>query len=191
MTMARGASQRPNGVHINGGGPPPSTLAAQIVQNQRAPAATQRQQQDGEDPTLANLLHEMLHNPAAAQETSVAVNVQLVNVVAEAGLAPLAFDDPFASLDTLIPQAKDSISVIEKTVRRQPELLFTHSSEDGPQLALPLLARLIAVCGRPRCENLPAAALLDSFIRCLTASNELWQTARVLQQIFQETVDGE
>lgn len=197
--MARGASKpngvRPNrhGVHINGDGevPPPSTLAAQIVQKQTRSAATQRQPQTAEDTTLANLLHEMLYNPAAAQETDANVNVQLVNVVAEAGLGPLAIDDPFAQLDMLLPQARDSIAVIDKTIRRQPELLFTPVVDDGPQLLLPLCARLSAVCGRPRCESLSIPSFLDGCVRVLIASTELWQNARALQETCQDIVDGE
>ncbi|KAI7526987.1 hypothetical protein KC331_g16625 [Hortaea werneckii] len=186
--MARGASQQ-NGVHINGELPPPSTLAAQIVQNQARPGNTQQPQQNGDSNTLSGLLHEMLHNPAAAQETNVAVNVQLVNVVAEAGLGPLASEDPFAQLDHLLAQARDSIAVIEKTVSRQPEVLFTPVSNDGPQLLLPLLTRLVAICWRPQCSDLPAAPFLNGLIRVLIASTEIWQQARLLQQICQDIVD--
>ena len=187
--MARGASQQ-NGVHINGEVPPPSTLAAQIVQNQARPGNSQQPQQNGDSNTLSGLLHEMLHNPAAAQETNVAVNVQLVNVVAEAGLGPLASEDPFAQLDYLLAQARDSIAVIDKTVSRQPEVLFSPISNDGPQLLLPLLTRLVAVCGRPQCSDLPIATFLDGLIRLLIASTEIWQQARLLQQICQDIVDG-
>ncbi|KAI7532015.1 hypothetical protein KC331_g13797, partial [Hortaea werneckii] len=186
--MARGASQQ-NGVHIYGEVPPPSTLAAQIVQNQARPGNTQQPQHNGDSNTLSGLLHEMLHNPAAAQETNVAVNVQLVNVVAEAGLGPLASEDPFAQLDHLLAQAKDSIAVIEKTVSRQPEVLFTPVSNDGPQLLLPLLTRTVAICGRPQCSDLPAATFLDGLIRVLIASTEIWQQAKLLQQICQDIVD--
>ncbi|TKA23330.1 hypothetical protein B0A50_07538 [Salinomyces thailandicus] len=183
--MARGASKpngvRPNrhGVHINGDGevPPPSTLAAQIVQKQTRSAATQRQPQTAEDTTLANLLHEMLYNPAAAQETDANVNVQLVNVVAEAGLGPLAIDDPFAQLDMLLPQARDSIAVIDKTIRRQPELLFTPVVDDGPQLLLPLhgasedLQRRLsaALTEQLRKGNFLAADALSPELRTLAA----------------------
>jgi len=185
--MARHMTET-NGVLTNGDAmPPPSTLAAQIVQNQTRPAAPQ---QNGQDATLAQLLHEMLYNPATVQETNPAVNVQLVSVVVEAGLGPLASDNPFAQFDVLIPQAKDSITVVEKTVKRQPHLLLTPISEDGPQLALPLLARLIAVCGRPKCQDLPIPALIDSLIKTLSASAEVWQSAKTLQQVIQDMVDG-
>lgn len=176
-----------NGAEVNGHMPPPSTLAAQIVHNQTRPAAPQ---QDGESLTFPKLLHAILNDPAAAQETDLRVNVQLIDVVAEAGLAPLALNNPFAHLESLIPQANDSLAVIEKTVRRQPELLVTPIREDGPQLALPLIARLVAICGKPRCQDLSVSRLLDSLIRITAASTELWQSAETLKQICQELVDG-
>ncbi|KAK5125692.1 hypothetical protein LTR85_011966 [Meristemomyces frigidus] len=175
-----------NGVQVNGDLPPPSTLAAQIVQNQTRPAAPQ---QNGENPTFPKLLHAILNDPAAAQETDPQVNVQLIDVVAEAGLAPLALNNPFAQHDVLISQANDSLAVIEKTIKRQPELLLTPIREDGPPLALPLLARLIAICGRSKCQDLPVVRLFDSLNRTLAASTELWQSAKVLQQVCQDVVD--
>ena len=122
--MARGVPIT-NGVHKNGDGPPPSTLAAQIVQNQYRAAP----QKNGEAATFAQLLREILHDHAATPETNVQVNVKLISVVAEAGLAPLADDNPFPQWDSLIAQAIDSIAVIQATIRRQPEVLFSTISE--------------------------------------------------------------
>ncbi|KAK3113954.1 serine/threonine-protein kinase M1, partial [Teratosphaeriaceae sp. CCFEE 6253] len=170
---------------LNGDAPPPSTLAAQIVQKQTRPAP----QQNGSDVQLQDLLHEMLHNPNAVQETSVSVNVKLIHVVAEAGLAPLGQNDPFGPSEHLLQEAKDSIAVIEKTIKRQPELLLTPTSPDGPQLALLLLCRLASVCGRPKCEDLPVAQLLDTAIRTLNASVDLWRDAATLQQLVQDTIN--
>lgn len=178
---------RANGVHVNGYEPPPSTLAAQIVQNQTRRDAP-RQSQD--KATFAELLHELLHNNAAVQETNVQVNVKLIDVVAEAGLGPLALDNPFSRQDVLVPQAIDSITVIGSTVGRQPEILFTPVKDGGPQLALSLVARLAAICGRRVCEKLPIPHLLDSVIRAVIASADLWQHAKVLQQVVQGCVDG-
>ena len=176
-----------NGVHINGNAPPPSTLAAQIVQNQTRPVP---QPQTGEKATFADLLHEILHDHAATPETDIHINVKLINVVAEAGLAPLVEGNPFAQWDVLIPQAIDSIAVIEATVKRQPEVLFTQVSPDGPQLLLPLITRLAAVCGRQKCEELPIVPLLDCMLGTLKASIDLWQHAQTLRQVVQECVDG-
>ena len=184
--MARRAPTT-NGIHINGDVPPPSTLAAQIVQNQtrREPA-----QQNGETATFAQLLHEILHNHSATPETDVEVNVKLVSVVAEAGLVPLADGNPFVIWDVLIPQAVDSLAVIEATVKRQTHVLFTPITQDGPQLLLPLLARILAVCGRQKCEDLPIARLLNSIFEVLEASLELWQHVQTLRQVIEECADG-
>ena len=176
-----------NGVHTNGNAPPPSTLAAQIVQNQSRPPAPQ---QNGDTPTFAELLHEILNDHAATPETDVQVNVKLISVVVEAGLAPLADGNPFAQWDVLIPQAIDSIAVIEATIGRQPEVLFSAISPDGPQLLLPLLARLAAVCGRQRCESLPVLRLLNSMFCVLQSSIHLWQCAQTLRQVVEDCVDG-
>ncbi|KAK3703151.1 serine/threonine-protein kinase M1 [Vermiconidia calcicola] len=182
--MARGVPIT-NGVPINGDGPPPSTLAAQIVQNQYRAAP----QKNGEAATYAQLLREILHDHAATPETDVQVNVKLISVVAEAGLAPLADDNPFVQWDSLIAQATDSIAVIEATIKRQPEVLFSTINENGPQLLLPLLARLAAVCGRPRCQDLPIVQLLNSVFGVLKASIDLWEYAQVLRDAVQNCVD--
>ena len=58
-------------------------------------------------------MQELLYDNTAPLETNLGVNVQLIDVVAEACLAPLATDNPFAVWDELIPTAVDSIAVIE------------------------------------------------------------------------------
>ena len=184
--MARGASLT-NGVYVNGDAPPPSTLAAQIVQNQsRYPAP----QVNGNDPTFPELLHEILYNHAATPETDVNVNVQLISVVGAAGLAPLTESNPFAQWDALIAQATDSITVIQKTVVRQPEVLFTATSRDGPQLLLSLFARLAAICGRPKCEDIPVLDLLHSIVQVLWSNIDLWSYAQIVQHVIQDCVQG-
>lgn len=185
--MAR-RPQITNGVRHNGDAPPPSTLAAQIVQNQTRQAG---HPSDGEPNVFTQLLHELLNNPAAAQESDVQVNAQLISVVAEAGLAPLIQDNPFVQLDALLSRAVDSLAVIEATIRRQPEVLFAQASEDGPQLLLSLLARLTAVCGRKGCHELPIAQLLDSAIAALMIAPSLWQHVQTLHDCIQEVIDGE
>ena len=186
--MAR-AMPTANGVHLNGDvyAQPPSTLAAQIVHHQTRPVAPQ---QDGENNAFPKLLNAILNDPAAAQETDLKVNIQLIDVVAEAGLAPLALDNPFAQLDVLIPQAHDSLAVIEKTIKRQPELLLTPVAENGPPLALPLFARLIAICGKPKCHELAVGRLLDTMLRAMEASGEFWHSTVTLQVVLQDVVDG-
>lgn len=189
MTRRLPVAANPGAVtHAKGNAPPPSTLAAKIVQNQHQPAADSGR--DGEAATFTQLLHDILHSPAVIQETDVNVNLQLINVVAEAGLTPLAQDNPFTALTDLIPRAVDSLAVIERTLRHQPGVLLTPIGKYGPQLALPLLARLIAICGRPSCKDVPAAALLNAAIEAADASPEVWQSAKVLRQVCRDLVDG-
>lgn len=176
---------RTNGVHTNGDAPP-STLAAQIVQNQTTSKASQ---QSGEKATFAGLLHEILHNPSAAPETDIGVNVQLISVVVEAGLSVLTRDDPFAQLDVLIPQAKDSLAVVEATIIRQAEVLLAPISSDGPPLVLWLFARLFSLCGRPKCDGLPITGLINSAIGALSKS-KLWRSAATVQELVRDCVNG-
>jgi len=170
----------------NGNGPPPSTLAAQIVQKQTGPAP----QQNGADVQLHDLLHEMLHNPKAVQETSLAVNVKLILVVSEAGLAPLAQNDLFGPSESSVAEATDSIAVIQKTITRQPEILLAPTSENGPPLVLLLCTRLVSVCGRPSCEDLRLAQLLDSSIRAIERSIDFWKDAELMKCSIRDIVNG-
>lgn len=180
-------SSRTNGVHhTNGDVPPPSTLAAQIVQNQ---TTTKASQQSGEKATFSGLLHEILHNPSATPETDIGVNVQLISVVVEAGLSILTRDDPFAQLDVLLPQAADSLAVVEATIVRQSDVLFAHISQDGPPLLIWLLARLLPLCSRPKCGELNIAGLINSAISAASKSR-LWRTAAMIQDLIRDSVNG-
>ena len=182
----RGA--RSNVSHANGEAPPPSTLAAQLVQNQTTARASQPP--NGEEATFSGLLHELLHNPAATPESDINVNVQLINVIVEAGLTVLSRNDPFAQLDVLIPQASDSLAVIEATIVRQPDVMFSPIAPDGPPLVLWLLARLVSLCGRPKCDELPIARLINSAIGALGRSTKLWRSAEAVKELVKESVNG-
>ena len=172
--------------HTNGDLPPPSTLAAQIVQNQ---ARNEASQQNGEKATFAGLLREILHS-GATPETDIQVNVQLITVVVEAGLTVLTRDDPFAQWDILLPQAVDSIAVVQATIVRQPDVLQTPISADGPQLLLWLLARLIAVCGKQKGQDLPIPGLLNAAFASFERSTKLWKSAPLLRSLIRDCVDG-
>lgn len=178
-------SSRTNGVHTNGDAPP-STLAAQIVHNQ---TTTKASQQSGEKATFAGLLHEILHNPSATPETDIGVNVQLVSVVVEAGLSILTRDDPFAQLDILLPQAADSLAVVEATIVRQSDVLFARISQDGPPLIIWLLARLLPLCSRPKCGGLNISGLINSAISAASKS-KLWRSAAMVQELVRDCVNG-
>lgn len=181
-----------NGAHINGdGAAPPSTLAAQIVQNQtRNPASQQHPQLPGPAPSFQDLLQEILHNQAAAQETDITVNSQLVSVLIQGCLLPLTCTEsqnPFVDGNELLEQAANSIAVIGITIERQPDVLLTQLSQDGPLLLLDLLAALIALCGRPKCD---IKGLLNSAIAAFKTSLHLWQQAKTLREVIQDCVDG-
>ena len=167
--------------------PPPSTLAAQIVHNQTRPAT---QHGNGEIPSFPELLHEILHNHAAIPEKDVNINVRLIAVVAEAGLGPLNDGNPFAQWDTRLSLAEDSIAVIEATVKRQPEILFTPTKQYEPQLLVPLLARLAAVWGHQRCDGLPIRRLVESTLGTLYGSLDQWQNTNIVRQVLEDCILG-
>lgn len=177
-----------NGGPTNGDAAPQSTLAAQIVQNQTRPATSQ--QPPGETPNIREQLQAILYNQATVQETDVKVNAQLVSVLIQAGLVPLTAGNPFADDNVLLSLAVDSMSVIEATLKRQPEVLLEELIPDGPQLLLSLLTSLVALCGKPKCADLPVRQLLESAVSALRNSINFWPQARVLQEVLQECVDG-
>lgn len=154
------------------------------MQNQTRPAVSQQSEQQA---LFAGLLREILHNPSADVETNVATNVQLVKVLVEAGLTVLTQDHPFAG-EILAQQAIDSVSVIETTIRRQPGVLVASISQDGPPVALWLVARLAAIIGRPNTQSVPALRLLDNALQVLSESSKLWRVACDLREVLQESV---
>ncbi|KAK5172495.1 hypothetical protein LTR04_000014, partial [Oleoguttula sp. CCFEE 6159] len=172
---------------------PPSTIAAQIVQN-HSHANGRRHVED--KTTFGQLLQEIL-GVSAAVEKDIEVNYKLIAVVAEAGLDVLTRDDPFAPMISLIPQARDSIKVIEKTIRRNPGiLLYTGGPPDGsldkPQLYQWLLPKVFSLLGRSRCEAIQEAlqGLLSSCVYSLLRTIDMWQRADALIQILQDSVDN-
>lgn len=173
-------------VRSNGDGPPPSTLAAQIVQNQTRPLVSQQNEQQA---LFGTLLNEILNDTGAEIESDIATNVQLVKVLVEAGLLVLAQDAPF-SADIRTQQARDSISVIAKTIKRQPHILVAPIVENGPPLCLWLLTQLLAVIGNPKARSLALVELLSTSIEVLSKSIKLWQFASLLTSTVQECING-
>jgi serine/threonine-protein kinase ATR len=129
----------------------------------------------------------LLYDDGAQQETDVNVNAQLIHVVAQAGLTPLATGNPFADVEA----ATDSIKVIEVTVKRQPEVLFTALVPEGPPLLLELLASLVVLYGRSKPQELAITPALQSLLTSLSSSTESWPKARLLSSILVDCVDGE
>jgi serine/threonine-protein kinase ATR len=173
-----------DGGRANGEGPPPSTLAAQMVQNQLRPATDSR---PGDETTFKKVLHDLLYDDGVQQETDVTINAQLLHFVAQVGLTPLATSNPFADVEAAV----DSIKVIELTVKRQPEVLFTATVSEGPPLLLELLASLVVLYGRPQSQDLPITPTLLSLLTSLSTSTESWPRARHLTSVLTDCVDGE
>jgi serine/threonine-protein kinase ATR len=148
----------------NGGNPPASTVAAQIVEN-----LTQVQypakQPDKEE--FQRLLHEILNpdddgDDVAEEniEINVDVNCRLIYVVVRAGLESLSSKNSLDDQYELHKQAIASLSVVQLTLRRSPEVLFStfhgrdsHQPEVGP-LYLWLIPRLFIILGSNRDEEI-------------------------------------
>lgn len=142
---------------INNREPPASTLAAQIVDDlTRGKSHPKYQDQE----RFRSLLREILDTNnedgdeiTQAIETSTNVNCRLIYVVTRAGLEASFSGDSFEKQDELNKQALESLSVVELTLRRCPEVLFTVLERgetdlqlDGP-LYLWLVPRLFTVLG--------------------------------------------
>ena len=174
------------------GGLPPSTLAAQIVQNHERAAQERKHEQRV---TFGLLLQEILSS-ATSEETDFDVNYKLVRVVTEAGLDVFLQDDPFARRDLLVEQAKDSISVIELTVRRNPALLLfpNRSSSDysGQKLFIWILPRILALLGNPKADGIHDVLqhLLSHLISSLMRTGALWQNGIQFLDVYKLCVDG-
>ena len=183
---------QPNGDYL----PPPSTLAAQLVRDH---AGTSKKSTITDvSATFGQLLQEILNN-AEIPETKPEVNYKLIRVVTEAGLDVLAQDNPFAQWDVLLPQARDSLLVIESTIRRQPELLFYGFAESvtndanrpSLRLLLWLFPKLLCIASHPRCTILQPSIsrLLGTVVDSLANSISLWQHAKVAVMMYFACLD--
>ena len=170
--------------------PPPSTLAAQLVRN-HVDTARGLNQPDT-TVTFRQLLQEIL-NKTSVPETDVDVNHKLINVVVEAGLDVLFHNDPFAQWDFLIPQAVDSLAVIQSTIQRQPDILLHNASSDTdqhPHLLLWLFPKLLMLSKHPKANQLqdPLASLVSSLVLSLFKTLDLWPYAKALLQMLRDCV---
>lgn len=172
--------------------PPPSTIAAQLVKNHAEHARGSRQTDDAA--TFGQLLQEILSR-TAAPETDVEVNHKLIQVVVEAGLDTLFQDNPFAQWEVLLPQAADSLAVVESTVRRQSKVLFYEESHQTqaqrqPHLLIWLLPKIFSLSSHPKCDELQGA--LSSLLRCMVESLSKnltqWQASHALLDAFRDCV---
>ena len=171
---------------------PPSTIAAQLVKNHAEYVRGNRHTDDAA--TFRQLLQEILSRDSAP-ETDVGVNHKLIQVVVEAGLDMILHDNPFAEWDILIPQALDSLAVIESTISRQPEILLYEESSSAqshkqPQLLVWLLPKIFCLSCHPRCSELQhaLASVLQCMVTSLSSTLKHWQHSQILIDTFQECV---
>ena len=119
---------------VNGDRPPASTFAAQIVDNL---SNTKAQKNPSNQAILRQLLREILdadqaeYPPAGTIETNIEVNQRLIYVISRAGLDNLHDDSPFEVQKDIHDQALDSLSVIDLTIRRCPDVLFSVPEESS------------------------------------------------------------
>lgn len=172
--------------------PPPSTIAAQLVKNHAEHARGSRPTDDAA--TFGQLLQEIL-SKTAAPETDVEVNHKLIQVVIEAGLDVLFQDNPFAQWEVLLPQAVDSLAVVESTIKRQPKVIFfeeSRSTQDQwqPHLLIWLLPKIFSLSSHPKGDDLqgPLCSLLRCMVESLSKSLSLWQSSHTLLDAFRDCV---
>ncbi|PNS15892.1 hypothetical protein CAC42_7998 [Sphaceloma murrayae] len=169
--------------------PPPSTLAAQLV---REHAPDTRQTVTNPSAPFDQLINEILHNDRDP-ETDPQINYQAIRLVVKLGLDTLSTDDnPFERTPRLLAQAQDSISVVDVTVQRQPELLFfTENDGQTAPLVVWLFARLLhAATHRKYLElHVQIANFLGAVIRVLSRSLQYWQFAKSILSFYQDAVD--
>lgn len=128
---------------------PASTIAAQIVDDHLTRGRIHPKHQDREK--FRRLLREILYSDENTDEvtrvieTDNNVNCRLIYVVVRAGLEPALNEDPFEKKDELIKQALESLSVVELTLQRSPDVLFSvlEGRESDPQLDGPLFLWLV------------------------------------------------
>lgn len=159
--MARGLERSESGRPVlhklsQNAEPPQSTLAAQLVSHFTDGKKHPRNQ---DEETFRQLLRELLGTEsgqvvlAEPLEADSDVDCKLIYVIVKAGLESLNSDDPFNGKIELLRQAADSLTAINYTVKRNPEVLFVAPQFQGPDprpigpLYLWLLPKLLALMG--------------------------------------------
>lgn len=159
--MARGPGRSGSGRPIlnelsQNAEPPQSTLAAQLVSHFTDGKKHSRNQ---DEETFRQLLREILGTEsgqlvrAELLETDSDVDCKLIYVIVKAGLENMNPDDPFNGKFELSRQAADSLTAINFTIKRNPEVLFVAPQFQGQDprpigpLYLWLLPRLLALMG--------------------------------------------
>ncbi|KAI9721086.1 MAG: hypothetical protein M1812_002567 [Candelaria pacifica] len=180
-----------NGSRQNGE-PPPSTIAAQIVDNL---SSVNREPRHHDQRDFEQLLSTIVGNDGMSAtsdgviETDLNDNYKLINVVTRAGLEVMLRNDPFAEKRHLLPQAMNSILVIQLTIQRTPAVLFfkPHNVTDSSgKLQVPLfiwlLPKLLALLIVRDADDLQQKLmkLMSTILTVTTRSPSGWQNCEKL-----------
>ena len=172
--MARGVTRNGSGRPVQQNGDLSQSTAAQLV-NHFTDGKKHPKVQDQE--TFRQLLREVLgvgdgQSPRAnVFETDSNVNYRLIYVIVKAGLDILTPEDPFRGSRDLRLQAVGSLSAIEYTIKRNPEVLFVvpPSQEGDPKpygpLYIWLMPKLLALISHSSDDG-----VTDGVIRLLKAA---------------------
>ncbi len=184
------------------GDPPPSTIAAQIVDNL---SSVNREPRQDDQRNFEQLLLTIVGNDGMAAtsagviETDLNDNYKLINVVTRAGLEVMLRDDPFMDISHLLPQASNSVLVIELTIKRTPDVLFfkphdiTGSSRESQvPLFLWLLPKLLALFAVKDADYFQQKImnLISTILTVTTRSPGSWQNWEQLLRYFKACVCG-
>lgn len=150
----------------------PSSSIALIVQNFSKANGTPQLTTPSRD-DFQQLLAELL-SPNDVDEGD-STNYMLIQIVTSAGVTVLLQDDPFNVQEDLVPQALNSLLVIRKSIRRNPQILVCPppicndpKESDQSMLFLWLLPRLLPLLGHANAERL-LISLVDT-INCIFVS---------------------
>ena len=175
--MARGVGRSGSGRPVpnelsQNAEPPQSTLTAQLVSHFTDGKRHTRTQ---DEETFRQLLREILGAEngqvvrAEPLETDSDVDCKLIYVIVKAGLEKITSDDPFSGKTEVTRQAADSLTAINFTIKRNPEVLFVAPEFQGPDprpirpFYLWLLPKLLSIAG-----CLQDSETIDGVLRVLT-----------------------
>ncbi|KAI9793452.1 MAG: serine/threonine-protein kinase M1 [Candelina submexicana] len=185
-----------NGSKHGNGEPPPSTLAAQLVDNL---SSVNREPQQDDQRNFEQLLLTIVGSDGMSAtsggviETDLNDNYKLINVVTRAGLEVMLQDDPFAERRHLLPQALNSILVIELTIQRTPAVLFFNPpniAKESGKLQVPLylwlLPKLLALSTVKDANHFQQKLmnLLSTILTVTTRYPRGWQNCEKLLRYF-------
>ena len=168
---------------------PTSTLAAQIVQNQ----ADGAQQHASSKATFGQLLDEIRACPENV-EADTPTNVQLIKVVADAGLDALSRDDPFARTGDVLSQAIACLDVICIAIDRDPDVLFYVPEQSGPDdspMAFWLVPKLLTIVDNDENDLQTQVRRLLGFMTGVLSQNPvLWEQHAIFKSLLKACVNG-